>query len=348
MKEGGGGDNFAIAWQYPGKARDVIPAEFSRVVNPFQVVGANLDTWTGIGGVSIADLRSGTNNLANAPQTSDRLHGALEAPTNVNDNYGSRMSGWLVPPVTADYQFFIASDDNGEFWLSTDGDPDNKVLICHMPYAVSPRWWDAIPEQQSGLISLEAGQSYYYEALMKEGGGGDNLAVAWKYPGQPTDVIPARFSRSELTLMKWDVPSFGAKLDSWTGIGGMSIADLMSGTNNLANPPQKSEILLNLLEAPSNWNDNFGSRLSGWLVPPVTGDYIFWIASDDNGELWLSTDDDPANKSLACRQPFSASSRQWDKYAEQKSRTIALVAGQAYYYEVRMIMSLSLCSLSVN
>ena len=183
---------------------------------------------------------------------------------------------------------------------------------------------------------------------MKEGGGGDNLAVAWKYPGQPTDVIPARFSRSELTLMKWDVPSFGAKLDSWTGIGGMSIADLMSGTNNLANPPQKSEILLNLLEAPSNWNDNFGSRLSGWLVPPVTGDYIFWIASDDNGELWLSTDDDPANKFLACRQPFSAGSRQRDRYAEQKSRTIALVAGQAYYYEVRMIMSLSLCSLSVN
>jgi hypothetical protein len=166
MKEGVGGDNFAIAWKYPGKERGVISADFSRVVNPYQVVGANLDTWTGIGGTSIADLMSGTNNLSNAPQISDRLQGVLEAPTNANDNYGSRMSGWLVAPVTADYQFFIASDDNGEFWLSTDGDPDNKVLICRQPYSISPRWWDAYSEQKSELISLEAGQSYYYEVRL--------------------------------------------------------------------------------------------------------------------------------------------------------------------------------------
>jgi hypothetical protein len=166
MKEGVGGDNFAIAWQYPGKARDVISADFSRVVNPFQAVGANLDTWTGIGGTSIADLRSGTNNLANAPQKSELLQGLLEAPTNANDNYGSRMSGWLVAPVSGDYQFFIASDDNGEFWLSTDGDPDNKVLICRQPFAASPRWWNRYPEQTSDMISLEAGQSYYYEVRL--------------------------------------------------------------------------------------------------------------------------------------------------------------------------------------
>ena len=128
--------------------------------------------------------------------------------------------------------------------------------------------------------------------------------------------------------MDWKLPSFGAKLDTWTDIGaGMSIADLMGGTNNLANPPNKSEFLFMFLEAPSNWNDKYGSRMSGWLVPPITGDYQFWITSDDNGELWFSTDDDPANTFLACCQPFSASSRQWDKSAEQKSGNILLVAG---------------------
>ena len=166
LKEGSGGDNLAIAWQYPGKARDVISASFSRVVNPFQVVGANLDTWTGIFGETIEELRGGTNNLANAPQKSERLQNVLEAPSNVNDNYGSRMSGWLVAPVTGDYQFFIASDDNGEFWLSTDGDPDNKVLICRQPFSAPPRWWDEYSEQKSELISLEAGQSYYYEVRL--------------------------------------------------------------------------------------------------------------------------------------------------------------------------------------
>jgi hypothetical protein len=165
MKEGGGGDNLAIAWQYPGKTRDVIPAEFSRVTNPYKV-GANLDTWTGIGGMSIADLKSGTNNLTNQPQMSERLQYLLEAPSNVGDNYGSRMSGWLVPPVTGDYTFFIASDDNGEFYLSTDGNPANKVLACKQPFSASPRWWDKYPEQKSGLIRLEAGKSYYYEVRL--------------------------------------------------------------------------------------------------------------------------------------------------------------------------------------
>ena len=34
MKEGGGGDNLAIAWEYPGQTKEVIPARFSRVMNP--------------------------------------------------------------------------------------------------------------------------------------------------------------------------------------------------------------------------------------------------------------------------------------------------------------------------
>ena len=78
--------------------------------------------------------------------------------------------------------------------------------------------------------------------------------------------------------------------------------------------------------------------MSGWLVPPITGDYVFWIASDNNGELWLSSDDDPANKVVVCHVPGWASPREWDKYQEQKSEVILLVAGQAYYYKVRLIV----------
>ena len=33
MKEGREGDNLAIAWQYPGQSREVIPARFSLVEN---------------------------------------------------------------------------------------------------------------------------------------------------------------------------------------------------------------------------------------------------------------------------------------------------------------------------
>ena len=161
MKEGDGGDNLAIAWQYAGQTRTTIPAEFSRVFNPLQS-GAMLETWTGIGGSSIADLVSGTNNFTNEPSKTEVLWSILEAPTNVDDNYGSRMKGWLVPPVTGEYEFWIASDDEGEFWLSMDDDPANKIRECYTWSSYS-HWWDAFPEQKSRLISLEAGQSYYYE-----------------------------------------------------------------------------------------------------------------------------------------------------------------------------------------
>ena len=30
---------------------------------------------------------------------------------------------------------------------------------------------------------------------MKDGGGEDNLALAWQYPGQPRVVVPAKVSR---------------------------------------------------------------------------------------------------------------------------------------------------------
>ena len=170
---------------------------------------------------------------------------------------------------------------------------------------------------------------------MKEGDGDDFVAIAWQYPGQSREVIPARFSQ----VARFDgvqQTSFGAILDTWTNIGGgTSIADLDSGTNNLSNPPNMIKHLVDRLESPSNVCDSCGSRMKGWLVPPVTGNYEFWIASDDNGEFWLNTD----NISLQrrCNFPGFTSLMEWTKYPEQKSSPIRLIAGQAYYYWVRLL-----------
>ena len=125
-------------------------------------------------------------------------------------------------------------------------------------------------------------------------------------------------------------------MDTWSGISGITIASLMTGTNNFINTPTKTEHLglVSMLEYSGVPADNFGIRIKGWLVPPVTGSYEFWIASDDNGEFWLSADDNPANKVRRCSCDW-ASPRWWDRNPEQKSSPIPLVAGQAYYYEVR-------------
>ena len=99
------------------------------------------------------------------------------------------------------------------------------------------------------------------------------------------------------------VDSCGAKLDTWTGINGNSLGELLYYTNYLTSVPSRSTRLTELLESPSDIDDNYGSRMKGWLKPPVTGDYLFWIASNNEGEFLLSTDSDPANKVRVCYTP---------------------------------------------
>ena len=86
-------------------------------------------------------------------------------------------------------------------------------------------------------------------------------------------------------------------------------------------------------EAPTNWADNYGTRMRGYITAPVTGSYTFWIASDDNSELWLSINDNPANKVRIGWVSEWTDSRQWDKLSSQKSAAIPLTAGQRYYVE---------------
>ncbi|WP_419190033.1 DUF7133 domain-containing protein [Stieleria marina] len=91
--------------------------------------------------------------------------------------------------------------------------------------------------------------------------------------------------------------------------------------------------LLTRFESPVNWKDNFGSRIRGYIHPPQTGDYVFWVAADDYAELWLSSSDAPSNKQRIVTMKRWTPSRVWEKYPEQKSKPIRLEAGKRYYIE---------------
>ena len=151
------------------------------------------EVWEGIPGSTIPDL---TNAPAfpNNPTSTNYVTDFFEAPVNVLDNYGQRMHGYVSPPVTGDYIFWIASDDQGELWLSTDTSPANRRLIAWVSSWTDSRQWNKEPNQQSAPVRLVAGQYYYIAALQKEGGGGDNLAVRWLRPdGVDEGPIPARY-----------------------------------------------------------------------------------------------------------------------------------------------------------
>ncbi len=114
----------------------------------------------------------------------------------------------------------------------------------------------------------------------------------------------------------------------WTGVGGETIADIPLGT-----PPTGTSILTTL-EGPSNFGNSYATRIRGYITPAVSGDYTFYIASDNAGELWLSPDSNPANKSRIAYVSTWSGYRDWTGNATQKSVTLSLTAGQAYYVEV--------------
>ena len=114
-----------------------------------------------------------------------------------------------------------------------------------------------------------------------------------------------------------------------------SVQDL-TGDSRYPDSPDETTILTELLEAPSDRADNFGSRLQTNIMPPVTGDFSIYIASDNNGSLRLSTDTNPANKVTIAYVNDWTPSRDWFKYTSQKSKPIPLIKGQLYYLEALM------------
>lgn len=162
-------------------------------------VSANQCTATGTIGRDQWDNTTGTaivtSLLATTPTSTSTLM-IFEGPADVGDDYQSRIRGYVCPPLTGTYTFWIASDDNSELWLSTNDQPANKVLISQVSDYTNVRGWDDNPEQKSAAITLQAGTKYYIEAVHKEGGGGDHLAVGWQLPGGSFErpIIGARLS----------------------------------------------------------------------------------------------------------------------------------------------------------
>ncbi len=167
---------FSLAWQ-PATA---------------QLNGILREVWLNIGnGNAVADL---TNHPAfpHSPSFEEILSSNFEAPSNAFDGYGQRLQALITAPATGNYRFWIASDDASQLFVSTDETPAHRQLVASVSVWTNPREWTKEPNQQSGLIPLVAGQRYYIEALMKEGVGGDNLAVRWRLPsGTIEEPIPA-------------------------------------------------------------------------------------------------------------------------------------------------------------
>jgi signal transduction histidine kinase len=119
---------------------------------------------------------------------------SFEAPPNWGDYHLTRMAGYLRPPRSGEYRFWIASDDSGELWLSADENPTRVRKIASVAEGswTSPHDWDRFPSQRSEPIYLESDKSYYVEAFQEQAQGDDHLSVAWEGPGISRSIIPGK------------------------------------------------------------------------------------------------------------------------------------------------------------
>ncbi|HLX64223.1 MAG TPA: HEAT repeat domain-containing protein, partial [Planctomycetota bacterium] len=142
--------------------------------------------WENVTGNSVGDLTK-NKSFPDKPDSTLDLD-AFETPSDRADNYGARVSGVITAPQTGDYFFWIAVDDCGQLWLSSDETPEHKKMIAEtkVPQWEKPREWEKYPNQKSAAVKLEAGKKYYIEALMKEVAANDNLAVGWQLPDGTT------------------------------------------------------------------------------------------------------------------------------------------------------------------
>jgi len=181
--------NSSALWSTTAVSVVVIPNQSS-----YHPGGVAYTVYTNIGGNLVSALTSSTTFPYDPAY--EKLLSQAEAPSDQGDSYGAVMRGYLIPPATASYVFFIATDDNGELWLSQSTNPASmtrRAYITGNGSAAGYQQWTRYATQKSSPIALTAGQAYYFEARMKEGSGDDYFSVGWTCPDagiDTTNVIP--------------------------------------------------------------------------------------------------------------------------------------------------------------
>jgi len=143
-----------------------------------------------ISGGAVTDL-TGNASFPNRP-SDEVLLDSFDGGSNAGDNYGSTLRGYLIPPATGTYNFWVAADNACQLILAPGAAQASAPIIASSG-TVNPYAWDQTAAQASAGIPLTGGQPYYIELRHKEASSGDHAAVAWSGPGIDRQVIPGLY-----------------------------------------------------------------------------------------------------------------------------------------------------------
>ncbi|XP_043994771.1 fibrocystin-L-like isoform X2 [Gambusia affinis] len=83
-----------------------------------------------------------------------------------DDLFASRTRGFLVPPLSGNFNIYLHCDDRCDLYLSNSSRPEDKVKVAFQPRYV--RDFFQLESQKSEVLFLEKGKPYYLELLLQE------------------------------------------------------------------------------------------------------------------------------------------------------------------------------------
>ncbi|KFZ49873.1 N-acetyl-beta-glucosaminyl-glycoprotein 4-beta-N-acetylgalactosaminyltransferase 1, partial [Antrostomus carolinensis] len=183
-------------------------------------------------------------------------------------NYGLRIFGYIHPFKDGDFQFSVASDDNSEFWLSSDDSPSNSRLAAFVGKLgtewTAPGEFTKFSSQVSKPLRLMSSRRYYFELLHKQDDrGSDHVEVGWRVflPSLKFEVIDSSYISlytDESSLKMNHVEHIPQTLASHSGSYLWEAQQDEHGADMLKSDPRDTFFLTPAIEA---------SRVENVLVP---------------------------------------------------------------------------------
>ncbi len=132
-------------------------------------------------------------------------------------------------------------------------------------------------------------------------------------------------------LHTWKLATGYLTFETYTTGPGEAVSLLTSNPNFPNNP--RETFYLNAFNSrlvyPDDSHEGYGGRISGVFIPPTSGNWIFYLSSDDSSELYLN----PAGPESAGKILLTAETGCCNGFAAHTSSPQPLLANQPYYIE---------------
>jgi hypothetical protein len=262
--------------------------------------------WDNQATATLDDAIAVTQTLA---PTGTEIFKTVDMPGTEKDNYVDQYTGYIVAPVTGNYTFYIASDNDAGFWLSNEPNMPNIVNttatppLCVLNGFVGYLDFTNRAEQQSGPVLLQAGQAYGFTVIHREAAGGDHVALGWKLPGEDDiEVIAAHYFTNEYKV-GGPLPADGAEdvatgFVSWlapatsSGTGTLTYAVYLDTDPNFVLPPAASGISETEFDAGAVNGINLDFETTYYWRVDVNDPNIGGTPATYIGDIWSFTTKD--------------------------------------------------------